>query len=140
MSGSKRLVAAKGFTLIELLVVMTISGLLMALIGSMSLEQVERAERLSELNSAEQFVKNVAKQAAINKLSLSLVTEDSKLIIHGPLGQDINSIEFKHLRFQAQSIRFNRNGFADRQSMSVIANKRSASISLPTADAFDMSN
>lgn len=140
MSGSNKFIAAKGFTLVELLVVMTISGLLLALVGSMSIEQIERAERLSELNSAEQFIKNVSKFAALNKSSLSLVTEDSKLIILGSLGQDINSIEFKHLSFQEQSIRFNRNGFADRQSMSVIANKRSTSISLPTADAFDMSN
>lgn len=139
MSGFSITTPVKGFTLIEVLVVLTISGLLLVLVGALSVDQIKRADRLAELNSVEQFIRISSKYAELNKSTVLLVAEDSKLTLHSPDGDPIDTLEFKYLSFTEQSIRFNRNGFGDRQSLSATSDRREVSLAIPTAFAYEMS-
>jgi len=125
----------RGFTLIELLVVLVISATLLTLIGSLSFEQMARADRLTELNKLEQVLLFTSKQAALNANSIQLNAEANAIQIIAAASVT-QSVTFQQLSFPKQSLLFNQNGFANTDSFWVITANGERELPLVTANKF----
>lgn len=113
MSASNKLA---GFTLIELMIVMTITGLLMGLVGPMTIHQLERSQAKSELLNLKRQLKNASIKAFFSGKALRY-DFDGKTLIISELDKaatlESKVVEFNYLFFERQKILFNSKGFVD---------------------------
>ena len=107
---------ARGFTLIELLVVLTLMGSLLALVGPLSVESVERFSAQRELRSLQALLKAASARAFTRGARVIVELEDAQLRVSQPDGQRgsealLQSERFEHLRFFTTTVAFSRGGF-----------------------------
>ena len=107
---------ARGFTLIELLVVLTLMGSLLALVGPLSVESVERFSAQRELRSLHALLKAASARAFTRGRRVIVELEGAQLRVSQPEGQSgsealLQSERFEHLRFSPTAVAFSRGGF-----------------------------
>ena len=110
---------AAGVTLIELLVVISIMMTVLGLVGSATLNSVERAKAQSEVISLYGLLKKSGVQSFSTGSPITLVFEGPTVIII--IGIDSHSRKsFEHLMFKEQRLKFNRNGLPNKQHVSLL--------------------
>jgi prepilin-type N-terminal cleavage/methylation domain-containing protein len=134
-----------GFTLIELLVVMVILGVAVSLVGSFSIDWVDKAKvhdekqaviRWIRQQSSDAFIKDEARSylfdgKAIYRISNEIDTEQTQT-------KENIAYRSEYLFFHTQSITFNSNGYASNQDLRFnIANNEQ---SLNLADILSIKN
>ena len=102
----------RGFTLIELIIVMSIVALLVAIVGPMTMNSLEKAQAKSELLVLKSWIKKVSYRAYISGQQLDLIFKDNKVVLKlKATEQVIKNHDFEYIHFQPQTLRFNNKGF-----------------------------
>jgi prepilin-type N-terminal cleavage/methylation domain-containing protein len=105
-------VPAKGFTLVELLVVLTILGMLMALVGPLTVDQFERARAQEEWLVLQRTADSLAFRAFTDGRDIELRGEGGTLAWQATGGEE-HVLEFRQLFFDPkQQVLINSNGIA----------------------------
>jgi prepilin-type N-terminal cleavage/methylation domain-containing protein len=103
---------AKGFTLVELLVVLAILGLVVALVGPLTADRLDKARAQEEWLVLERTVSGLAFRAFAEGRSVELQAEGGRLTWR-VAGADERALSLGHLFFEpAQSVTINANGVA----------------------------
>jgi len=105
----------KGFTLIELLVVMAISGVLMAFVGPVALEQVDASQAKSEIEKLKAVIRTASIKSYSKGEAITINLEASSI---NNIKKNNKKVTFKHLSFPNQTIFFNRNGYSNQVEVS----------------------
>lgn len=105
----------QGFTLIELLVVMAISGVLMAFVGPVALEQVDASQAKSEIEKLKAVIRTASIKSYSKGEAITINLEASSI---KNIKKDNKKVTFKHLSFPHQIIFFNRNGYSNQVEVS----------------------
>ncbi len=98
------------FTLIELMIVMSIVALLMAIVGPMAINNLNKAEAKNELLLLKNWTKKISYRAYVSGQQLELVLngKQAKLKSQSSLVSDRN---FEYLFFHPQRLTFSNKGF-----------------------------
>jgi prepilin-type N-terminal cleavage/methylation domain-containing protein len=103
---------ARGFTLIELLVVLAILGLVIALVGPLTADRLDKARAQEEWLVLERTVSGLAFRAFAEGRAVELRAEGGRLAWR-VAGADERVLSLAHLFFDpAQVVRINANGIA----------------------------
>ena len=103
---------APGFTLVELLVVLAILGFVVALVGPLTADRLDKARAQEEWLVLERTVSGLAFRAFAEGRAVELQAEGSRLTWR-VAGADERALPLKHLFFDpAQQVRINANGIA----------------------------
>lgn len=103
---------ARGFTLIELLVVLAILGLVVALVGPLTADRLDKARAQEEWLVLERTVSGLAFRAFAEGRAVELRAEGGRLTWQ-VAGADQRALALEHLFFDpAQVVRINANGIA----------------------------
>jgi prepilin-type N-terminal cleavage/methylation domain-containing protein len=116
----------RGFSLIELLVVMIILSITLAIIGPMTIEQVDKANARSELTSFKNTLKAMSNQAFSTSEAIALSL--SNKVMKTNAGNKESKHTFEFISFPEQIIYFNHNGYPEPHLISVEQNGQSAII------------
>ena len=121
---------ARGFTLVELLVVLTIAGLLMALVGSLTVTQVDKARAQEEWLVLQRTLDTVAFRAFARNESIELVAEGTNLGWKSDAG-DAGELSMRQLSFESpQKVVFNSSGIASPATLEVWQRERLRTVEL----------
>lgn len=122
-----------GFTLIELLIVIVLLGLAIALVGPLTIEQVESARARNE---QQMLIRWLHKQsfAAFAKQQQQEFLFDGKAIYQHSANQAEPQVitVFNYLFFLPQQITINANGYLQPDNLTLRVNQRELQISLST--------
>jgi len=103
---------ARGFTLVELLVVLAILGLVVALVGPLTADRLDKARAQEEWLVLERTVSGLAFRAFAEGRAVELHAEGGRLAWR-VAGADERVLSLEHLFFDpAQAVRINANGIA----------------------------
>jgi prepilin-type N-terminal cleavage/methylation domain-containing protein len=105
-----RTLYANGFTLVEMLIAISIMGLILSLVGPLTLKVIDRAQAQSELISFKNNLKKVSYVAFVSSTEHTFVFEDNNAIIF-KADKKYAKISFKHLLFTPQELTFNSRGY-----------------------------
>lgn len=113
-----------GFTLIELLVVMVILGVAVSLVGSFSIDWVDKAKIHDEKQAVIRWIRQQSSNAFIKDETSSFLF-DGKAIYHLPNESDAEQAKIKenivyrceYLFFHSQFITFNSNGYTSNNEL-----------------------
>jgi prepilin-type N-terminal cleavage/methylation domain-containing protein len=113
-----------GFTLIELLVVMVILGVAVSLVGSFSIDWVDKAKILDEKQAVIRWIRQQSSDAFIKNDSRSFLF-DGKAIYRIPNESDMEQAKIteniiyrcEYLFFHSQFITFNSNGYTSNDDL-----------------------
>lgn len=103
----------KGFTLIELMIVMSIVALLMAMVGPLAINSLEKAQAKQEMLSVKNWLRKISYRAFTTGQQ-HVVRLSGKNIILYVKGREKTLIEdktFESLFFQPQELNYNTKGF-----------------------------
>ena len=102
----------RGFTLVELLVVLAILGLVVALVGPLTADRLDKARAQEEWLVLERTVSGLAFRAFAEGRAVELQAEGGRLAWR-VAGADERVLSLEHLFFEpAQTVRINANGIA----------------------------
>jgi prepilin-type N-terminal cleavage/methylation domain-containing protein len=120
----------RGFTLVELLVVLVIMGLLMTLVGSLTVEQVDKARAQEEWLVLQRTLGGVAFRAYARNEPVEVLGDGRRLDWKAASGQS-GELTLEQLSFDApQKIVFNASGIANPARLEVRQRGRLRSIEL----------
>ncbi|PCI59281.1 MAG: hypothetical protein COB35_11695 [Gammaproteobacteria bacterium] len=100
----------QGFTLIELLVVMTISGILLAFVGPVAMEQIDSSKAKSEIEKLKGIIRYASVEAYTQGKSITVELQNNQVF---KSHNSKKKIIFSYITFSNQRIVFNRNGFSN---------------------------
>lgn len=121
---------ARGFTLVELLVVLAILGLLVALVGPLTADRLDKARAQEEWLVLERTVNGLAFRAFAEGRAVELHAEGSRLAWR-VAGVEQRTLSLEHLFFDpAQTVRINGNGIATPAQLTVRRAGRERSLEL----------
>lgn len=123
-----------GFTLIELLVVLTIVGLLIGLVGPLTINSLNRAEARAERLKFINWLRFLSHEAYLTATPVDVEFNGKSLQIHRPETPVINQT-FEYLFFPPQVMRVNQNGFVEPLSLSVSFQGNNQTINLESINA-----
>lgn len=86
-----------GFSLIELMVVMAIMAIMMALTGGLASQNIDKQERLVEVEKVKQLFKRLSYQAYYTGYNIQVKLENSKITVVTFYME--STIQFKQLKF-----------------------------------------
>jgi prepilin-type N-terminal cleavage/methylation domain-containing protein len=110
---------ARGFTLIELLVVLAILGLVVALVGPLTADRLDKARAQEEWLVLERTLGGLAFRAFAEGRAVELRAEGGRLTWQ-VAGADQRALPLQHLFFDpAQTVRINANGIASPAELTV---------------------
>lgn len=118
-----------GFTLIELLVTISILGVVLALIGPLGMEQLDRTLRLSERQTLEQTLAHEQRNAFLTAANAELKFSGKTLVISSS-NKEQKQVEFRELFFPPQVIVIDAHGMPSVQKLSFNAGARTLSLEL----------
>ncbi len=108
----------KGFTLIELMIVMSIVALLMAMVGPLAINSLEKAQAKQEMLTLKNWLRKVSYQSYSTGKALAVKLEGKTATLYtqsspnnSPLITEIESYTFDSLFFQPQQLNYSRQGF-----------------------------
>lgn len=99
-----------GFTLIELLVVLAILGAVSTLIAPLGIKQLEKYKAKAEWQDATRFLEDSRKLAYLTGSPLIIKLEGKKLSRFSQTKQSDVTVDYEHVFFQPQVLRFDANG------------------------------
>jgi len=105
---------SRGFTLIELLVVLTLMASLLALVGPLGVESVDRMAAQRELRGLQALLKAASARAFTHGEGVTVTLEGRTLRAtqgEGPWATPLQEARYEHLAFPAATLRFSRSGF-----------------------------
>lgn len=106
----------KAFTLIELLITMSIAALLMALVGPLTMNQIDSSNARAEVEKLKDVIRSVSTKAFSSGNSIEVNVEDDALSIGF---NALNSkMGFTYISFPSQTVFFNANGYPDKVVLS----------------------
>ena len=109
----------RGFTLVEILVVMAILGFLVALVGPLTADRLDKARAQEEWIVLDRTVRGLAFRAFADGREVEMRGEGMKLTWK-IAGADERSLAMKQLFFdQPQVVRINSNGVAEPEALQV---------------------
>ena len=109
----------RGFTLVELLVVLAILGSIIALVGPLTADRLDKARAQEEWLILDRTVRGLAFRAFADGREVELRGEGAELRWK-VAGADERSLPLKHLFFDSpQVVRINTNGVADPSSLAL---------------------
>jgi prepilin-type N-terminal cleavage/methylation domain-containing protein len=121
---------ARGFTLVELLVVLAILGLVVALVGPLTADRLDKARAQEEWLVLERTVSGLAFRAFAEGRPVELQAEGGRLTWQ-VAGADPRALSLEHLFFEpAQVVRINANGIAAPAQLTVRRDGRERSMQL----------
>lgn len=106
----------KAFTLIELLITMSIAALLMALVGPLTMNQIDSSNSRAEVEKLKDVIRSVSTKAFSSGNSIEVNVEDDALSIR--FNALNTKVEFTYISFPSQTIFFNSNGYPDKVALS----------------------
>ena len=129
---------ASAFTLIELMIVMGIVSLLIALVGPMAIQNLEKAQAKSELLTVKNWLRKISYRSYVSgqELELSLQGKLAQLKTIQP-SIVIKQQEFEYLFFQPQSLYFNSKGFVSPSQLSATYRDKPLNLDLASTVNFD---
>lgn len=104
---------SSGFTLIELTIVMTILGLLLSLIGPMTIQSIEKAQAKSELLSVKNWLKNKSTSAYLEGQGIQVDVKGKSIMYKRASSQKVEIRKLDYLFFQPQTFNINSKGYID---------------------------
>jgi prepilin-type N-terminal cleavage/methylation domain-containing protein len=107
-----------GFTLVELLIVMSIMGLVLSLVGPLTLKMIDRAQAQSEFISFKNSLKKLSYISFASATEHSVVLDMQRMTILKASESNQESL-FKYLQFSPQKITFNSRGYPFPESIDV---------------------
>lgn len=120
----------RGFTLVELLVVLAILGLVVALVGPLTADRLDKARAQEEWLVLERTVSGLAFRAFAEGRPVELVAEGGRLAWR-MAGTDERVLSLEHLFFDpAQTVRINANGVAAPAQLTVRRDGRERALEL----------
>ena len=106
----------KAFTLIELLITMSIAALLMALVGPLTMNQIDSSNARAEVEKIKDAIRSVSTKAFSSGNSIEVNVEDDVLSIRF---NELNTkVGFTYISFPSQTVFFNANGYPDKVVLS----------------------
>ena len=121
---------ASGFTLVELLVVLAILGLVVALVGPLTADRLDKARAQEEWLVLERTVSGLAFRAFAEGRAVELQAEGGRLAWR-VAGADERVLSLEHLFFDpAQTITINANGIAAPAQLTVRRDERERRLEL----------
>jgi prepilin-type N-terminal cleavage/methylation domain-containing protein len=117
----------RGFTLIELLVVLTISGVLMAFVGPVAIEQIDSSKAKAEIEQLKSIIRT-ASVSAYSKGEVTIIELESSTI--SKYNDKNHKLNFVYISFPKQRILFNRNGYSNQVEVSYRYNSHLTSLSI----------
>lgn len=115
----------RGFTLVELLVVMVIMGSVLALVGPLTINQLENVERTGEEQEFFRFIQQTKFNAITFRKAYRVEVYDNRFEMYR---YNDNSLvfenEFEILEFPKQTILINQNGFWQQPEIKWLASSR----------------
>jgi prepilin-type N-terminal cleavage/methylation domain-containing protein len=121
-----------GFTLIELMIVLTVVGLLMALVGPLTVQSFEKAEAKSEMLQMKNWLRKTSSRAFSTGQAYTVQLKGKSLALfnEGNLESAITTKDFESIFFQPQTLTFNHNGFVKPLQLNAVYRKREMTIDL----------
>jgi prepilin-type N-terminal cleavage/methylation domain-containing protein len=108
----------KGFTLIELMIVMSIVALLMAMVGPLAINSLEKAQAKQEMLTLKNWLRKVSYQSYSTGEALAVKLEGKTVTLftqssskNSPLLNELENYTFDSLFFQPQQLNYSRQGF-----------------------------
>ena len=123
----------QGFTLIELLVVITLMGSLLALVGPLSVESVERMAAQRELRGLQALLKASSARAFTHGEVVTLALEGRTLRAsqgQGAWGAPLEEKRYEHLAFHPATLSFSRGGFPSSNTLRLTYRDQERSLDL----------
>lgn len=121
----------QGFTLIELLIVIVLLGMAIALVGPLTIEQVENSRARNE---QQKLVRWLQQQSfvAFSRQQHAEFLFDGKAIYTAPAqpGEAEIIVNFNYLFFEPQALTINTNGYIQPHNLAVSVKGRSEQITL----------
>jgi prepilin-type N-terminal cleavage/methylation domain-containing protein len=109
----------RGFTLVELLVVLAILGFIVALVGPLTADRLDKARAQEEWLILDRTVRGLAFRAFANGRAVELRGEGAELTWK-IAGADERSLPLKHVFFDSpQVVHINTNGVAEPSSLAL---------------------
>ena len=118
----------QGFTLIEILVVLSISGLLMAIVGPLALERVDIYRAKTEVLDFKQKIRSSSNLAYSAGSKVRLEFNRHQLSVHH--GTRRSTTDYEFIQATDLQIEFNRNGFPDIKNFSIQSRGRTEQIAV----------
>jgi prepilin-type N-terminal cleavage/methylation domain-containing protein len=124
------MVRGRGFTLVELLVVLAILGFVIALVGPLTVDRIDKARAQEEWLVLDRTVRGLAFRAFADGKDVELRGEGT--LLTWKLGNaEARSLNLAHLFFDSpQVVRINPNGVADPASLTLRQAGRERSLDL----------
>tara|TARA_R110000850_G_scaffold12778_4_gene42397 strand:- start:196 stop:648 length:453 start_codon:yes stop_codon:yes gene_type:complete len=113
---SLKIKQVKGFTLIELMIVMSIVALLMAMVGPLAINSLEKAQAKQEMLTLKNWLRKVSYQSYSTGQNLIVKLEGKTVALYSqpsktyPLAA-LEKYTFDSLFFQPQQLNYSRKGF-----------------------------
>lgn len=118
-----------GFTLVELMIVMAIVGLLVSLVGPLTIDALSRAHARSELLTIKSWFKFQSQKAFVSGTQMDFIFKQSS--IHQLVNTQVILVKkFDYVSFQPQNITYNRQGILDKNTLLVTFNGEEIIINL----------
>ncbi|MFC4656857.1 Tfp pilus assembly protein FimT/FimU [Rheinheimera marina] len=105
--------SSRGFTLIELMIVIMLLGLVMSLVGPLTMQQVDSARARSEQESLQRWLRQQSFEAYTRQQAVQLSFDGKGVYAYDADGRRILLKQFSYLFFTPQHVELNVNGFPE---------------------------
>lgn len=118
-----------GFTMIELMVVLLIASTVIALVGSLTIDRVEKTQARSETMGLQNAIRGLAYRAFVASEQHQLYFEGKAVKIYVNK-QLYDTFVYQHLFFQPQTIVLNTMGFPEQTSLNILENDKNIQLDM----------
>lgn len=108
---------SRAFSLIELMVVIAIMSTLMAIVGPLAINSLEKADAKQEIITLKKWGDAISQRAFLSHQKMTLELKGRQATLLSGDNEVIQKKEFDVLFFQPQTITFSRNGFSKTSSI-----------------------